>query len=248
MESVISFSRYFVMNVEFLSKDLNIPIAYKLIPNNTYHIFSGHDAVDELIKFKKVYPKTKYIIYQSENIKSAFFTKQYIELLRLSDVYQYSPMIAEYCLKKWNIPFASYFTFNYLSPSCFSETKDIDILFFGTMTKKRHDILREIQHVFKKHNVVITNDTFCEDLDKLLCRTKVVLNISAYDDNALETHRINQCIRYEGLKIVSNHSCDKLMDQKYKDIIIFTKGRHVGDYLSALSSLFTHDSNSSNKL
>lgn len=237
---VISFSKYFVMNVEFLSKQLNIPIAYYLKPDNTYHIFSGHDATNELIQFKKEYPNTKYIIYQSENIKSPFFTKQYIELLRQSDVYHYSPMIAEYCAKRWGIECKSYFTFDYLPPKHFSEKKDIDVLFFGTLTKARHDILRAIQNTFKKHNVMVVIDIFGDELDKLLSRSKIVLNISAYTENALETHRLNQCIRFPDIKIISNHSYDKLMDNKY-NFITFTHGRTVADYIQAVSSLLHDD-------
>jgi len=233
---VISFSKYFVPNVEFLSKELNIPIAYYLIPDNTYHIFSGHDATKELLQFKKEHPKTKYIIYQSENIKSQFFTKQYVELLRQSDVYHYSPMIAEYCAKRWGIECKSYFTFDYLPPKQFSEKKDIDVLFFGTLTKARHDILRSIQNTLKQYNVVIVIDIFGDELDKLLSRSKIVLNISAYTENALETHRLNQCLRFPHIKIVSNHSYDKKMDDKY-NFIHFTNGRTIADYLCVLSSL-----------
>jgi hypothetical protein len=236
MAFVISFSQYFAQNVEFLSKQLDIPMTVQMVPGATHHIFSGHDAVKELLQFQKDHPDTKYILYQSENIRSAVFTPQYIQLMRQSDVFQYSPLIANYCMTKWGVPCKSFFTFGYFEPSVPRGVVEYVIVFFGAMTKRRYDILKEIQHVFKKYRMLVTNDCFNEDLDEILCKTDTVINISAYDDNALETHRINKCLIH-GVRVVSNPSYDKLMNAKYAGQIIFTKGRHVSHYISALSKL-----------
>ena len=230
---IISFSHYFIENAEYLSNQLKLPVVYHLEPDYTYHVFSAQDAAPQLLCFQKEHPKTKYIIYQSENVDSVFFkNKQYIELLKQNTVYQYSPMIAKYCLSKYKINCASFFTFDYM-PLTSDKKRDIDVLFFGTMTKKRYDIISAIQ---QKFNITAITDCFGKDMEDILLRSKYVLNISAYDNNALETHRINKALAC-GCQVISNPSCDKDMNTKYKDIMIFTKGRTVYDYMKALEKI-----------
>ena len=229
---IISFSHYFVENCEYLSRQTQMPIVYQLQPNYTYHVFSAHDAAPQLLCFQKEHPGTKYIIYQSENIDSACFKNpHYIRLLKENTVFQYSPMIARFCLKKHRIECASFFTFDY--PPLEGRERDIKILFFGTMTRKRYDLIGAIQKWF---DVTVLTNCFGKELEEALLRTRYVLNISAYDNNALETHRINKAIAC-GCKVISNPSCDKEMDAKYKDIIIWTKGRTLHDYNKALAAL-----------
>jgi len=236
---ILSLSKYFNQNAEFMSQKLGVPIVEWLTPGATHYVFGAHDFAADILAFQATYPGTKLVIFQSENIKSPFFTKQYIQLLRQNEVWQYSPMIARYCEKKWSIPCRSYFSFDYLEPDTEYPDKGMhDIVFFGTLTKRRHDILREIQHIFgNKYTLSFFVDVFNRDIDIILSRTKCVLNISAYDDNALETHRINKCLVH-GVQVVSNPSADREMNRKYAEKIIFTKGRHVGDYISTLSKLF----------
>jgi hypothetical protein len=230
---IISFSHYFVENAEYLSSQTNYPIVYQLQPDQTYHVFSAHDAATQLLCFQKEHPQTKYVIYQSENTESAFFKdKSYIKLLKDNTVYQYSPMIAKYCLNKHKIECASYFAFDY--PLIKSTTvRDINVLFFGTMTKKRYDILGVLQ---QKFDITIVTNAFGKDLEETLLRAKYVLNISAYDNNALETHRINKALAC-GCKVISNPSYDKDMDKKYRDLIMWTKGRSLHDYMKALKAV-----------
>jgi hypothetical protein len=171
---------------------------------------------------------------QSENIDSAYFKdKNYIKLMKQNTVYQYSPMIAKYCLLKHDIQCASYFTWDYV-PNNTKEKRNINVLFFGTMTKKRYQIICEIQ---KQFNIICVTNVFGKELENLLLMTKYVLNISAYDNNALETHRINKALAC-GCNVISNPSCDEAMNKKYKNIITFTEGRTVTDYMKALEKIF----------
>lgn len=231
---IISFSPYFVENAENLANELNIPVVYNLQPDYIYHIFSAHDASKQLLDFQAKHPKTKYIIYQSENVNSCFFKdKNYIQLMKQNTVYQYSPMISKYSLTKYGIECASYFTWNYTQLTTNKE-RDIDVLFVGTMTQKRYQLINEIQ---KKYNLIVITNVFDKDLENILLRTKYVLNISAYEKNALETHRINKALAC-GCKVISNPSCDELMNEKYKDIITFTEGRTITDYMKILEKIF----------
>lgn len=230
---VISFSPYFVENSEQLSNDLNIPVVYYLQPDYTYHVFSSHDASKQLLDFQNEHPKTKYIIYQSENIDSHFFKdKQYIELMKRNIVYQYSPMIAKYCLTTHGIECGNFFTWDYVYLAD-KRKRDLDVIFFGTMTKRRFQIIKEIQ---KKYPIIPITQCFGKEMENILLRTKYVINISAYENNALETHRINKALAC-GCKVISNPSADHEMNKKYEKLITFTNGRHVADYIHAIDSI-----------
>jgi len=240
IDGIISFSKYFTENASQLSKVLNIPVVYELLPNKCYGVFSSHDAAKELLEYQ-YREKISYIIYQSENIESVFFkNKYYIELLKRNIVLQYSPYTASKCKELYNINCDGYFNFSYETKQPVAKgggtpLKDIDILFFGCITKKRYDILNEIQKRFKL-NIVATGDAFGEDLEKLLFRSKYIINISAYDNSVLETHRINKALSV-GCKVISNYSADEKMNEKYKNHIVFC-GRHLEDYILTIQTIF----------
>jgi len=59
-----------------------------------------------------------------------------------------------------------------------------------------------------------------DSLTKILSQSKVVLNMPFYQDNALETHRINKALAC-GCQVVSTFSKDKDADDFYKDYIYF---------------------------
>jgi hypothetical protein len=234
VDGIITFSKYFIENASELSKELNIPVVYKLLPNMCYIVFSSHDAAKELLEYQ-FREKISYIIYQSENIESVFFkNKYYIELLKRNKVLQYSPYTASKCKELYNIECDGYFNFSYETKHR-EITKDIDILFFGNINAERRYILNEIQHR-SNLNIIITRDAFGEDLEKLLFRSKYIINISAYDNAALETHRINKALAL-GCKVISNWSADKIMNEKYNKYVFFC-GKHVEDYIRTIQKIF----------
>jgi hypothetical protein len=234
MNCLISFSKYFVENINELSKELKIPIAYELFPNLCYGVFSSHDCAKDLLECQ-IRDNITFIIYQTENIESIYFkNKYYIELLKRNTVLQYSPYTASKCKELYNIDCKGYFNFKYEQKH--REIKrDIDILFFGCITKKRYDILKEIQNHFNL-NIVVTGDAFNEDLENLLFRSKYVINISAYDNSVLETHRINKALAL-GCKVISNYSADGKMNSKYKEYVVFC-GKHLEDYIRTIQMIF----------
>jgi hypothetical protein len=233
--NIINFSKYFVENADYLSNELKIPITYNLEPLKEYIVFSAHDAAKDLLEFQ-LRNKTKYIIYQSENIESVYFkNKYYIELLKHNKVLNYSAYTAMKMIELYNIPTAGYFQFNYKKMYS-NKTPDIDILFFGNMTQKRYDILREIQNRFPKLKVEVLTDTFGYELSQYLLRSKYVLNISAYDNSVLETHRINKAISC-GCEVISNYSADSKMNEKYNSHIFFC-GNTISDYIEKIRMVF----------
>jgi hypothetical protein len=234
IDGIISFSKYFVENASELSKVLNIPVVYELLPNMCYGVFSSHDAAKELLEYQ-FKNNISYIIYQSENIESVYFkNKYYIELLKRNKVLQYSPYTATKCKELYNINCDGYFNFSYETKHR-EIKKDIDILFFGCINGKRHYILNEIQQRTNL-NIIVTADAFGEDLENLLFRSKYIINISAYDNSVLETHRINKALAL-GCKVISNYSADKKMNEKYNKHVFFC-GKHVEDYIRIIQTIF----------
>lgn len=232
---IICFSKYFTENCEYLSIQTGIPITFKLEPNGEYIVFSAHDCAKDLLEFQ-IRHKTKYIIYQSENIESSFFNNiYYIQLLKCNKVLNYSAYTASKMMEVHGIPTAGYFQFNYKRMYS-SKSRDIDILFFGNMTQKRYDILKEIQNRFPKIRLHVVCDVFGDELTQLLLRTDYVLNISAYDNAVLETHRINKAMAC-GCRIISNLSSDEKMNEKYKEYVFFC-GKTITDYIRVVQYRF----------
>lgn len=232
---IICFSKYFTENAEYLSIDKGIPITYKLEPNGEYIVFSAHDCAKELLEFQIRY-NTKYIIYQSENIESSFFNSTYyIPLLKCNKVLNYSAYTATKMMELHGISTAGYFNFQYKRMYS-SKPRDIDILFFGNMTQKRYDILKEIQNRFPKIRLEVVTNVFGYELTQLLLRSDYVLNISAYDNSVLETHRINKALAC-GCRVISNLSSDEKMNEKYKEYVFFC-GKTITDYIRVVQYRF----------
>ena len=247
MCSIISFSMYFTENADQLARKTGYDVVYKLEAGKSYCVFSAHDAAPELLEFQEKY-HTSYTIYQSENIESAFFTPAYVELLKRNRVLQYSPFTAALCKERFHIRTDGYFNFDYRTLSS-NHKRTIDLLFFGTMTQKRHDILREIQNRFEHLHMVVANDLFHAALDDTLLYTRFVLNISAYENNALETHRINKALAC-GCRVITNYSADTNMNNKYDRLYhsegptgkaVHFCGRTVSDYIEAVTRLVSRE-------
>jgi len=234
MSGIINFSKYFCENADELSKHLNIPIVYNLEYGKTYIVFSAQDAIVQLLEFQQQH-KTNYIIYQSENIESSFFKNlRYIELLKKNKVLFYSHFTAMKCLELYNIPTDGFFEWEY-PVQTITTPRTVDLLFFGAMTQKRYDIMAVIQHKFDNKCIMVVSDVFGTDLDQLLRQTKMVINISAYPNSVLETHRINKCLAY-GCKVISNRSADEKLDALYNGLIKFC-GNSLSDYVCAVGKL-----------
>jgi hypothetical protein len=233
---IINFSKYFTENANYLSIELGLPVSYQLEPNKTYIVFSAHDAAKELLE-AQINHKTSYVIYQSENIESVFFKNEdYITLLKWNKVLNYSVYTATKMMELYGISTAGYFQFKYKKMYS-HRTRDIDILFVGTMTQRRYDILREIQNTFPQLKLEVVVDVFGFELTELMLRSEYVLNISAYDNSVLETHRIAKALAC-GCYVLSNLSADTKMNDKYRDYVYFTAGKTLTDYIQIIKYRF----------
>ena len=101
------------------------------------------------------------------------------------------------------------------------DTKDIDILFIGTMNARRQTILDSLRERFSKDkdknkdkdiNIHVVSTLFGDDLVQLLQRTKIVINLHYYTDSILEVFRIFDIMQNSRCHIISE-SPDKECEQ-----------------------------------
>ena len=103
------------------------------------------------------------------------------------------------------------------------DTKDIDILFIGTMNARRKTILDSLRERFSKDkdkdkdkdqdiNIHAVTTIFGDDLVALLQRTKIVINLHYYPDSILEVFRIFDIMQNSRCHIISE-SPDKECEQ-----------------------------------
>jgi hypothetical protein len=81
---------------------------------------------------------------------------------------------------------------NIYNNSILSSNKDIDILFYGSLTERRKDILQEIQKfsLENKFNLLVRNNDMYDYSDKsnILSRTKIVITIASREPEILKTN------------------------------------------------------------
>lgn len=161
-----------------------------------------------------------YIVYQLEqttgNDESKWFGKVYLDHLKNAlQIWDYS-LVNYQNLRKLGFKNIKYVPMQYMktvdrfhSVEPFPE-KDIDVFFFGSLNDRRSQLINEL----KNHglNVVIGNNTWGEDREQLISRSKLVLNIHYFQNAILETVRLsyllsNNCI------VISETSQDPILDR-----------------------------------
>ena len=86
------------------------------------------------------------------------------------------------------------------------EDRDIDVLFFGwTQSPRRQEALKSLS---QNLNVTVIQDTYGEDMDRIISRAKLCVNIHFYKNALLEQVRIAQCFS-QGTPVISETSNDQ---------------------------------------
>lgn len=103
--------------------------------------------------------------------------------------------------------------------------KDIDVLFYGSRNERRVDILSELQSKCKLH---VAFGVYGGELDRLIARSKIVLNMHYYNEGIHEIFRTSYLIANKKC-IVSENGNDHLMEFNLKDIIYFDDYDNMAD-------------------
>lgn len=96
----------------------------------------------------------------------------------------------------------------YISDILQPDTRDIDILFIGTMNARRQTILDSLherfdREIYKDINIHVVTTLFGDDLVQLLQRTKIVINLHYYEHAILEVFRIFDIMQNSRCHIIS---------------------------------------------
>lgn len=104
-----------------------------------------------------------------------------------------------------------------------STTKDVDILFFGTQTPYRLEIIDKLKRRYPTKNIQIFDNIWGKVRDNIVKRSKIVLNIHTEKQKKfpLETPRLLYLSRFN-VHIVSEHCGDIEMENRWKHRICFS--------------------------
>ena len=187
----------------------------KFLPNEYFIIFFVH-------LHKKMPEKNKYIIYQLEQKEQSNFINKEV-LLKIQNslcTFDYSHSnIQSFDRKKYNNILFQPMPIKVNYGNGHNEIKIYDLLFYGSLSGRRRKILSFLKD---RYNIFITNSLFGSDIEKIINRSKIIINIHNVKNGLLETARINEIIMFNKL-IISEKTIktDCVNENFYKDKIVY---------------------------
>lgn len=160
--------------------------------------------------FKNKYPDYKIIAFNQEPLlatQNDFMHKKFYKFLKEADeVWDYDERQVK-LIKNINKNTKLHTLKPYKDWSIYEPVeKDIDILFYGSLNKHRLDVLNSLKQKYKIHIITGYNALYAEDLDKLILRSKILLNIHFYYECSMQEQA--RMIRWIGApcRIISEKS------------------------------------------
>jgi SAM-dependent methyltransferase len=159
------------------------------------------------------------IIFNVENTSSSFFTDRYIQVLRGFTVWDFDQRNSIELSTILGTPVYYLPMFYVKSLTRITERgfKDIDVLFFGSFNPRRSAVFEGLRAKGIHVNAVF--GVFGAELDSLIARSKVVINIHFYANGRVEMIRLfdlfaNHCT------VVSELNEGELLDEDLKEALI----------------------------
>ncbi len=132
------------------------------------------------------------IIFNSEQLDadSPWLSRPYMEMLRTHPVWDYSAENAQRLARLGvhavrHVPVGYVPELSRIAPA----VEDIDVLFYGSLNPRRQLILQELERRGLK--VVAVTGCYGEARDRLIARSKVVLNLHYYESKVFESVRVS---------------------------------------------------------
>lgn len=173
------------------------------------------------------------IAFNVENVESQFMTDEYLQVLRNFHVWDYSAANAGKLSVRLGRPvqYAKLFYVGGLSRISHLAEKDIDVLFYGSFNPRRQAVLDGLHARGLRVEAVF--EVFGADLDALIARAKVVINIHFYDNGHLEVIRLfdllaNRCA------VVSELNAGEAIDSDLVEAMVVVPYDHLIDATEAL--------------
>ena len=208
----------------------NSIVSRKFMNKDEFHLIIGHQYLNKFDNMPK-----KFGIYQWEPASSHLFWKNKFLFKKASFVWDYSKtnikIFAKEKICAFHFPLISLrLNWNKLSHfvsknselnfKCDYTVNSNNILFIGQMNLRRYKIINK----FKSLNlpvVWIKNNCWGKDLKKVICQSKIFLNLHLKKENGLELARIIPALSLKAV-IISEKSFDYETEKLLSDIVIFT--------------------------
>jgi len=195
------------------------------IQQDKINICFGLHEIGNKALVDKINPPDNSIIVNLEQLDSAVWLKgrYYYHLVQKYQVWDYSHNNIK-VLKSKGITNVKKFEVGY-SPSLETTTrlsakidKDIDVLFYGCINKRRLTMLKRLS---AKHKVSVYNNVWGEERDELITRAKIVLNIHFYDAKILEVVRLSHLVANRAF-VISEPGWDDSVNTVWSNRVVMT--------------------------
>lgn len=165
--------------------------------NNIIYILSFFQHTNILPKY--------YIVFQVEQMHCAKLTEKVNYKKAIQDAIQcwdYNTKNQSYYTTKCAIwmPIPVIFHNNpFTITSLRNETDTIDVLFYGSINKRRHIIMKYLTRIMRPIGirVKIITKLYNNDLYTWIRRSKIVLNLGFYPNTLLATYRLNEILSHQ---------------------------------------------------
>ncbi len=175
-----------LLRLSFASLGRPIPCTANVLAPDRVNILLGYHLIEDPTPLLG----TPYIIYQLEQLsdREGWFDDRLLSLLRgAQEIWDYSPE---------NIAFlqargldARHLPLHHHEGLCTipRATEDIDVLFYGSMNPRRKAVLAQLADL---RTAVLCN-VFGEERDRVIARSRIVLNIHFYEAQVMEQARVS---------------------------------------------------------
>ena len=161
------------------------------------------------------------ILYNLEQVEegSPWLTPELLDLYRRSALWDYSRSNAD-ALVRCGLPRPVVVPIGYvpaltrIAPA----PEDIDVLFYGSMNERRAAVLRELER--RGARVHAAFGVYGEERDRLVARSRIVLNVHYYEAKVFEIVRVSYLLANRRV-VVSERGCDPAEEAPFEGGIAF---------------------------
>ncbi|MFQ5685376.1 MAG: hypothetical protein ACE5GV_01820 [Candidatus Scalindua sp.] len=164
------------------------------------------------------------ILYNLEQIQegSPWLKPEYIDLLSRFQVWDYSPQNIA-ALEKYNVRNVRLCRVGYVPQLDYISDlpeyeEDIDVLFYGTLNERRRAVIMQLKE--EGLRVESTFGVYGLRRDRLISRSKIVINIHYYESKVMEIIRLSFLLANKRF-IVSENGNDKSVELSFEGGIVF---------------------------
>ena len=171
-----------------------------------------------------------YIIIQTEQPGSSWFNKSmYTQMKNATSVWDFSPRLNQKWLEMGvnshyvpiRIPMGPFIMSGHEDIHFSGVKKDIDVLFYGCRNNRRFQLEKKLKKAFPKKVIMFRYyDLFGAERERIIARSKIVINTHFWIQSSLETHRIEYLLA-RGKCVVSERSMDEELDTEYSSAVVF---------------------------